>query len=348
MHMPSAKALAPIPDWLAEQLRQVEPMRWVVTGCAGFIGSNLIENLLLNNQHVVGVDNYSTGHKENLESVLTRIGDKGKRFHFYEGDIQNHKIMQTAMSGADIVLHQAALGSVPRSIEDPVASFNVNVNGFINTMTAARDANVRAFIYASSSAVYGDHPALPKVESTTGRPLSPYAGTKASNELFAQIYSDAYSMQCTGLRYFNVFGPRQDPNGPYAAVIPRWTENILKGRGVTINGDGSTSRDFCFVANVVQANLLAGLRLNEQHKQRIFNIAFGSRTNLLELHGLIQTKIGQRIPNHPLVPPTYQEFRKGDVLHSHANIDSAREQLGYLPEYDVSDGLSQTLDWYIN
>jgi UDP-N-acetylglucosamine/UDP-N-acetylgalactosamine 4-epimerase len=340
-------ALAPIPIWLTERLQDIKPMRWVVTGCAGFIGSNIVENLLLNNQMVVGIDNFSTGNKGNLQAIYERVGAKAKAFEFHEGDIQHEATMQSVMSAADIVLHQAALGSVPRSIENPVASFNANVNGFITTITAARNAQVRAFVYASSSAVYGDHPALPKIESATGSPLSPYAGTKVSNELFAQIYSDTYAMHCTGLRYFNVFGPRQDPNGPYAAVIPRWIDSVLSKQAVTINGDGSTSRDFCFVANVVQANLLAALNLNDQNKKRVFNIAYGSRASLLELHDLIQTKIRARLPGHPISAPLFQNFRAGDVLHSHANIESAKTQLGYLPEYSLSSGLDRTVDWFL-
>jgi UDP-N-acetylglucosamine/UDP-N-acetylgalactosamine 4-epimerase len=347
MQNQSPLALAPIPTSLTERLQGIKPLRWVVTGCAGFIGSNIVENLLLNNQIVVGIDNFSTGSKGNLRAVHERVGAKAKAFEFHEGDIQDETAMQSVMTAADIVLHQAALGSVPRSIENPVASFNANVNGFITTITAARNAQVRAFVYASSSAVYGDHPALPKVETVTGCPLSPYAGTKVSNELFAQIYSDTYAMHCTGLRYFNVFGPRQDPNGPYAAVIPRWIDSVLNKQAVTINGDGSTSRDFCFVANVVQANILAALNLDDQTKKRVFNIAYGSRASLLELHELIQTKIGARLPGHPLSKPHFQKFRAGDVLHSHANIESAKTHLGYLPEYSLSEGLDRTVGWFL-
>jgi UDP-N-acetylglucosamine/UDP-N-acetylgalactosamine 4-epimerase len=324
-------ALAPIPAWLSQELMQAKPRRWLVTGCAGFIGSNIVENLLLNNQVVVGLDNLSTGHLKTLEQMKSRIGDAAKNFSFVNGDIQNKETVKQVLNGVDHVLHQAALGSVPRSIQDPITSIESNVNGFNIVLQSARLEGVKSFVYASSSSVYGDHPALPKIEAVTGRPLSPYAGTKIANELFAKIFSDTYSIYCSGLRYFNVFGPRQDPNGPYAAVIPRWIDTILSGNPIIVNGDGSTSRDFCYIANVVQANILAALKLDAQNKNRVFNIAFGARANLLELHDHIQSKLTKAIPSHRAMAPTFAPFRAGDVLHSHADITAAKTQLSYSP-----------------
>jgi UDP-N-acetylglucosamine/UDP-N-acetylgalactosamine 4-epimerase len=276
-----------------------------------------------------------------------RIGSAIANFEFLEGDIQDKKMVQTAVQGADHVLHQAALGSVPRSIQDPISSIESNVNGFNIVLNAAKEQKVASFVYASSSSVYGDHPLLPKVEGTTGKPLSPYAGTKAANELFANIFSDTYSMYCTGLRYFNVFGPRQDPDGPYAAVIPLWIKTILSGKPIVINGNGTTSRDFCYVANAVQANVLAALKLDPERKSRVFNVAFGSRATLLELHDQIQIKLATRNPIHVVIPPTFSAFRSGDILHSHADISSARSQLGYEPQFSLDTGLDQALPWYL-
>jgi UDP-N-acetylglucosamine/UDP-N-acetylgalactosamine 4-epimerase len=347
MSKQTIQALAPIPSWLSRELSQIEPRRWVVTGCAGFIGSNIVENLLINNQYVVGLDNFSTGHRKTLNEMITRVGAAAEKFEFINGDIQDKDLVDRAVLGADHVLHQAALGSVPRSIQDPITSIESNVNGFNVVLRAVQQAKITSFVYASSSSVYGDHPALPKIENVTGRPLSPYAGTKVANELFANIFSDAYEMYCTGLRYFNVFGPRQDPNGPYAAVIPRWIDTILSGQPIVVNGDGSTSRDFCYVANVVQANILAALKLDPERKSRVFNIAFGNRANLLELHAQIQSKLKARIPTHVSLPPTFSTFRAGDVLHSHADIAAARSQLGYQPEFSLDAGLNQALPWYL-
>jgi len=316
---------------------------WLITGVAGFIGSNLLEALLRSNQRVVGLDNFSTGHRCNIESVEGVVTpQQWERFQFYEGDICNLDTCRDALStGVDYVLHQAALGSVPRSINDPIASNLNNVSGFLNMLVASRDARVKTFVYAASSSTYGDHPGLPKVEEQIGNPLSPYAVTKYVNELYAEVFSTAYGFKSVGLRYFNVFGPRQDPNGPYAAVIPKWIEQIREGKQVLIHGDGQTSRDFCYVENAVQANVLAALASTEA-KGHVYNVAVGQQTSLNELFETLKVLIGK-----PEAECLYGEFRKGDVRHSLANIDKARKLLGYCPKVECREGLRRTVEYYL-
>jgi UDP-N-acetylglucosamine 4-epimerase len=322
------------------------PGKWLVTGVAGFIGSNLLEELLKLDQQVVGVDNFSTGKKANLEEVKALVSPKQwARFRFVEGDITDLPTCERACAGMDFVLHQAALGSVPRSIEDPIHSHQSNVTGFLNMLVAARDARVKRFVYASSSSVYGDHPGQPKVEVNIGKPLSPYAATKAMNETYADVFATVYGMATVGLRYFNVFGPRQDPEGPYAAVIPLWIAALLKRAPVFINGDGETSRDFCFIANVVQANLLAAHCTSEAANQ-VYNIAVGERTTLNELFQLLQEGLCGPVADLPKQKPVYREFRAGDVRHSLADISKAQKLLNYSPKYRIQQGLQMALGWY--
>jgi UDP-N-acetylglucosamine 4-epimerase len=320
-----------------------EPRRWLVTGAAGFIGSNLVEHLLALGQEVVGMDNFSTGHRQNLEDVQLAVGPEAwRRFEFIEGDIRDLAACHEACGRVDVVLHQAALGSVPRSIEDPIRTNESNIDGFLNMLVAARDAGVGRFVYAASSSTYGDHPGLPKVEDQIGRPLSPYAVTKYVNELYASVFTRTYGLATVGLRYFNVFGARQDPEGAYAAVIPRWMRALLTGEPVEINGDGDTSRDFCYVANVVQANVLAALTEEPLALNRVYNIAVGESTSLNELFDLIRSLLGKAG-----VAPVYQPFREGDVRHSLADITSARALLGYEPTHSLASGLREALSWYI-
>jgi UDP-N-acetylglucosamine 4-epimerase len=317
--------------------------RWVVTGSAGFIGSHLLEALLRLQHDVVSVDDFSTGHRANLEEVERAVGPEAWRRHrFIEGSVADAEVCRTACRGADIVLHQAALGSVPRSIADPLASHRANVDGFTQMLVAARDAGVRRFVYASSSSVYGDHEALPKVEDAVGRALSPYAATKQVNELYAGVFARCYGMDTVGLRYFNVFGPRQDPEGPYAAVIPRWVRAALVGETIEINGDGETTRDFCYVANAVQANLRAALTDNAQAMNRAYNVAVGDTTSLNALLGLIADLIGARD-----VERVHRPFRAGDVRHSRADITLARKLLEYRPTHTLASGLREALPWYV-
>ena len=323
------------------------PKTWLVTGVAGFIGSNLLETLLRLEQRVVGLDNFSTGKSVNLDQVKGLVpSEQWARFRFVPGDIRDAAVCQSACAGVDYVLHQAALGSVPRSMTDPVGSHESNVNGFLNMLLAARDAKARRFVYASSSAIYGDEATLPKVESRTGRPLSPYAATKAINEVYANAFGAAYGLESIGLRYFNVFGPRQDPEGAYAAVIPKWIAALLKGEPVYINGDGETSRDFCFIANVVQANLLAATATNAEAANQAYNIALGERTTLNQLFRWLQDSLRERDPNLMEQQPQYREFRAGDVRHSLADIDKARRLLGYSPTHRIQQGLALAMDWY--
>lgn len=316
--------------------------RWLVTGAAGFIGSNLVETLLSNGQSVVGLDNFATGHQRNLDEAVT--ASRGT-FKMIEGDIRDRTTCAEAVAGIDIVLHQAALGSVPRSIVDPLTSHDVNVTGFLNMLDAARKAGVRRFIYAASSSTYGDEPNLPKKEERIGNPLSPYAATKLADEIYASVYARSYGFKATGLRYFNVFGPRQDPDGPYAAVIPKWVSAMIDGEAVTINGDGETSRDFCFVANAVQANLLAALGTDGAQGE-VYNVAVGDRTTLGELFGFIRDGLRDHQIHYDLAP-AMAEFRPGDVRHSQADISKARRLLDYRPAYTVKQGLDQALPWYI-
>lgn len=327
------------------QQLQHKQYRWLVTGAAGFIGSNLLESLLKANQQVIGLDNFATGFKRNLEQVQQQVsGQQWANFQFIEGDIRQSEACQQACQGVDFVLHQAALGSVPRSINDPVTTNETNISGFLNMLTAARDAGVQRFVYAASSSTYGDHPALPKVEAVIGKPLSPYAVTKYVNELYADVFSRCYGFHSIGLRYFNVFGPRQDPNGAYAAVIPKWTAAMLANQDVVINGDGETSRDFCFVANAVQANLRAAL--SEIEQSEVFNVAVGDRTSLNDLFtGLRQCLAENGIKYDKAA--CYGDFRAGDVRHSQADISKAQQLLGYAPKYRLIDGLRLAMPWYI-
>jgi len=325
-----------------------QPFRWLVTGAAGFIGSHLVEKLLLLKQDVVGLDNFATGSQANLDAIRARVGESGwQRFSFIEADICDLNTSKQAVDGVDYVLHQAALGSVPRSIADPLLTNRANIDGFLTMLVAARDANVRRFVYAASSSTYGDHPGLPKVEDVIGKPLSPYAVTKYVNELYADVFSHTYDMRCIGLRYFNVFGPRQDPQGAYAAVIPRWFEQLRQGVAPQINGDGETSRDFCFIENTVQANLLAATTDNPEAFNRIYNVAVGGRTTLNELCYLIRSLLAESNADVAQIEPVYAGFREGDVRHSQADISRARDLLGYRPTHSVDQGLATTCKWFL-
>lgn len=323
------------------------PKRWLVTGVAGFISSNLLEELLGLGQTVIGLDNFATGHRYNLDDVRISIGDEAwSHFTFFEGDICDPTVCAEAVKGVDFVLHQAALGSVPRSIEDPARTNRTNIDGFLNMLVASRNAKVQRFVYAASSSTYGDHPALPKREDAIGKPLSPYAVTKYVNELYADVFSRHYSMECIGLRYFNVFGRRQDPNGAYAAVIPRWIGELIKGISPTINGDGETSRDFCYIDNVIQMNLLAATTTNKEAINQIYNVAVGGRTTLNELFALIRDSLEKYSPQVKTVNPVYSAFRPGDVRHSQADISKATKLFGYAPTHDVQKGMEETVRWF--
>ncbi len=323
------------------------PSTWSVTGVAGFIGSNLLEALLKLDQRVVGLDNFSTGKRGNLEQVKALVSPaRWARFQFVEGDIGDLATCQRACAGVDFVLHEAARGSVPYSMQDPLGSHRSNVTGFLNMLLAARDAKVKRFVYASSSSVYGDDPGLPKVEEKVGRPLSPYAATKAINEVYANAFALAYGLPSIGLRYFNVFGPRQDPEGAYAAVIPLWIAALLRRRPVFINGDGETSRDFCFVANVVQVNLLAATTTNAAAINQVYNVALGQRTTLNELFRSLQTSLRNKDAALPEQQPFYRDFRPGDVRHSLADISKAQRLLGFAPSHTIQAGLDVAMDWY--
>ena len=325
---------------------QSAPKTWLITGVAGFIGSNLLETLLLLNQNVVGLDNFATGHKYNLDEVKSMVdNEQWERFTFIEGDIRDYDTCFKALDNVDYVLHQAALGSVPRSIADPVMTNSANITGFLNMLQAAKESNVKSFTYAASSSTYGDHPALPKVEENIGNPLSPYAVTKYVNELYAGVYAKTYVFKTIGLRYFNVFGKRQDPNGAYAAVIPKWTADMINKEDVFINGDGETSRDFCFIENTVQMNILAATAADEA-KDQVYNVAVGGRTTLNTLYESISealTANGVACNNSPI----YRDFRAGDVRHSQADISKAQKALGYEPEYKILEGISKAMPWYI-
>ena len=324
------------------------PKTWLITGVAGFIGSNLLEILLKLNQRVVGLDNFATGHQRNLNEVQTLVSPtQWTNFSTITGDIRNLSDCQKACDGVDYVLHQAALGSVPRSLADPIATNATNISGFLNMLTAARDAKVKSFTYAASSSTYGDHPALPKVEDAIGKPLSPYAVTKYVNELYAEVFARSYGFKTIGLRYFNVFGPRQDPNGAYAAVIPKWTAALLQGDAVYINGDGETSRDFCFVANAVQANLLAATVASPEARNQVYNVAVGDRTTLNILFSLLRDNLVSHGVNAD-TQPVYRDFRAGDVRHSQADIGKAQRLLGYAPTHNIGQGVQAALSWYVN
>lgn len=327
---------------------QANSRKWLITGAAGFIGSNLLERLLRLDQTVVGLDNFSTGHHHNLEAVKATVTAKQwARFSFREGDIRDLAACRHAVEGMDYVLHQAALGSVPRSLADPIASHESNVNGFLNMLVAARDARVRRFVYASSSSVYGDHPGLPKVEDKIGKPLSPYAATKYINELYAEVFARSYNLELIGLRYFNIFGPRQDPEGAYAAVIPLWFKALLSGDPVYINGDGETSRDFCYVENAMQANLLAATASGKEAVGQVYNVAVGERTTLLQLYGMIKAEVAGTRPGVQTAGPVYRDFRPGDVRHSLADISKAGRLLGYRPGHPVQAGIRLAADYYL-
>ena len=332
-------------EQLQTQLR-LSPKTWLVTRVAGFIGRNLLETLLKLDQRVVGLDNFATGHQRNLDEVQTLVSPaQWANFKFIQGDIRQLADCQQACAGVDHVLHQAALGSVPRSIEDPIATNNTNISGFLNMLVAARDAKVQSFTYAASSSTYGDHPALPKLEENVGNPLSPYAVTKYVNELYANVFARSYGFKAVGLRYFNVFGPRQDPNGAYAAVIPKWTDALLKGETVFINGDGETSRDFCFVATAVQANLLAA-RAADEAKDQVYNVAVGDRTTLNQLFAALRNAL-QGNGVSPSTQPSYRDFRAGDVRHSQADIGKAQRLLGFAPTHRIHDGIGAAMPWYV-
>lgn len=321
---------------------------WLITGVAGFIGSNLLESLLKLNQKVVGLDNFSTGYKRNIEDALNRVsGEQASNFKFIQGDIRDVETCRNICNNVDIVLHQAALGSVPRSIADPITTNQSNIDGFLNMLTAARDAKVKRFVYAASSSTYGDHTDLPKIEERIGKPLSPYAITKYVNELYAEVFGRVYDFHPIGLRYFNVFGPRQDPNGSYAAVIPKWLASFINNDPIYINGDGETSRDFCYIDNVVQANILAGCIISSQAVGQVYNIACGQRTTLNELFQLIRNEL-ENAGRYSTSLRILKEFRKGDVRHSLANIEKAAKFLRYKPTHFVRDGIAETTRWYIN
>lgn len=323
-----------------------QPKSWLITGVAGFIGSNLLEHLLKLNQRVVGLDNFATGHQSNLDEVQSLVTpEQWARFAFIEGDIRNLDDCARACEGVDYVLHQAALGSVPRSLNDPITTNAANITGFLNMLAAARDAGVKSFTYAASSSTYGDHPALPKVEDNIGKPLSPYAVTKYVNELYAEVFARSYGFKAIGLRYFNVFGKRQDPNGAYAAVIPKWTAAMVRGEDVFINGDGDTSRDFCFIENAVQANLLAATA-DDSAKNEVYNVAVGDRTSLSDLFAALKSALAENGVVYDK-EPVYRDFRPGDVRHSQAEIDKAARKLGYTPEFRIVEGIAKAMPWYL-
>jgi len=322
------------------------PRVWVVTGVAGFIGSNLLEDLLALGQTVIGVDNFSTGHRANIDDVLSVPVEHRARFRMVEGDIRDLEVCRTACEGADYVLHHAALGSVPWSMDDPLRTNAVNVDGFVNMLVAAKDAGVRRFVYASSSAVYGDTPAYPQFEHTVGRPLSPYAASKSANETYALAFQMSYGLQTIGLRYFNVFGRRQDPAGAYAAVIPRWISALLRGERCRIFGDGETTRDFCYIANVIQANLLAATSDSDASADT-YNVACAESVTLNQLFEMMRTGLARNDPRFSNAVPQYDDFRQGDIRFSCASIEKARAKLGFFPSHDVAAGLAEALGWYI-
>ena len=327
--------------------------KWLVTGVAGFIGSNLLEKLLILNQKVIGLDNFENGYQDNIDHAIEDANnivgkDLSNNFRFINGDIKNFTDCNKACDGVDYVLHQAAIGSVPRSIEDPINTNSANIDGFLNMLVAGRDANVKRFVYAASSSSYGDNTDLPKIENMAGNPLSPYAVTKLVNELYADVFAKNYNFKTIGLRYFNIFGKRQDPNGAYAAVIPKWVDSILNKKDVYINGDGKTSRDFCYIDNAVQINLLAATTQNEEALNEVYNVALNDRTSLNELYQMIEDRLVQSVQGLEKKKPIYREFRSGDVRHSQASIEKAQELLDYQPKYRISEGMDKVIDWYVN
>ena len=326
---------------------------WLVTGAAGFIGSNLVEKLLTLNQKVVGLDTFDTGYQHNIDEAISDANqiageDLTDNFKFIHGDIRSLQDCQLACKNVDYVLHQAAIGSVPRSIEDPIYTNEANIDGFLNMLVAIKDAKVKRFVYAASSSSYGDNIDLPKLENMIGNPLSPYAVTKYVNELYANVFANNYEFKTIGLRYFNIFGKRQDPEGAYAAVIPKWISSILKNEDVYINGDGDTSRDFCYVDNAIQINILAAMSSNEESINQVYNVALNDRTSLNELYKMIQDKLMQRVQGLKTKQPIYRDFRPGDVRHSQASIEKAKKLLSYKPKYKISEGLDEALSWYIS
>lgn len=332
----------------ALELVRARPRHWLVTGSAGFIGSHLLETLLRAGQQVTSLDNFSTGHQANLDEVRSLVGEQAwARHRFVAGDIADLEACQQACEGVDVVLHQAALGSVPRSLKEPLTTHRANATGFLTMLEAARIAGVKRFVYAASSSTYGDSPTLPKIEDKIGRPLSPYAVTKYLNELYADVFERCYGLSTIGLRYFNVFGPRQDPNGAYAAVIPRWSAAMLKGEQCVINGDGQTSRDFCFIANVVQVNLRAAVSDTPEATGQVYNVAVGDRTTLSELHTAIAASLARERTGLHIEAPKYVDFRPGDVRHSLADISKAARLLGYLPTHKIQAGLDEAMGWYV-
>lgn len=334
-------------DDAVKELRR-SPRKWLVTGVAGFIGSNLLEELLKLGQEVIGLDNFSTGHRSNLEMVHAAVGnDAWKRFGMVEGDIRDMETCRNVLKDKPLVLHQAALGSVPRSIEDPLTAHESNINGFLNMLIAARDAGAKRFVYAASSSTYGDSETLPKVEDEIGKPLSPYAVTKYVNELYAHVFGLHYGMESIGLRYFNVFGPRQDPEGAYAAVIPKWFATVLNGEAAVINGDGETSRDFCYVSNVVQVNILAATAQKKDALNEVYNVAYGEQNSLNALFGFIKDEVKKADPSFVVADPVYKDFRAGDVRHSLADISKARRLLGFAPTHSMQEGLSLAASYYL-
>jgi UDP-N-acetylglucosamine 4-epimerase len=328
------------------------PKTWLITGVAGFIGSNLLEALIKLDQRVVGLDNFATGYQQNLDEVQSLVTPvQWANFKFIQGDIRQLEDCQNACAGVDYILHQAALGSVPRSVADPITTNATNITGFLNMLVAARDANggngVKRFVYAASSSTYGDHPALPKVEGNIGKPLSPYAITKYVNELYADVFAKTYGLQSIGLRYFNVFGPRQDPNGAYAAVIPKWISSMIKGEPIYINGDGQTSRDFCYVNNAVQANLLAAIVNDPEAVNQVYNVAVGDRTTLNDLYAQLKANLLPHYPHLQNTLPVYRKFRAGDVRHSLADVSKAATRLSYLPTQSIGQGIELAMSWYL-
>ena len=348
-------------DKIQQQLIQKQ-YTWLITGVAGFIGSNLLEKLLILNQKVVGLDNFETGHQHNLDQALADAEkvageDRSHLFHFINGDITELDDCQGAMvwqqadmqsQTVEFILHQAALGSVPRSIEDPIRTNRSNIDGFLNMLVAAKNYGVKSFVYAASSSTYGDHPNLPKVEDEIGNPLSPYAVTKLVNELYAKVFARTYGFRTIGLRYFNIFGKRQDPGGAYAAVIPKWVSSILNGEEVFINGDGETSRDFCYIDNAVQMNLLSATAVNEDAIDQVYNTALNDRTSLNQLYHMIEDRLVTRVDGLQRKMPTYRDFRPGDVRHSLADITKAEELLGYKPSHRIGEGLDEAMTWYVD
>jgi len=329
---------------------------WLITGVAGFIGSNLLEKLLVLNQKVIGLDNFETGYQHNLDQAIQDATNaleaanchlSAENFRFIEGDICNLEDCEKVCKDVDYVLHQAALGSVPRSIEDPIKTNKANIDGFLNMLVSAKGANVKRFVYAASSSTYGDHSDLPKVEDKIGRPLSPYAVTKVVNELYTSVFASTYGFKCIGLRYFNIFGKRQDPNGAYAAVIPKWVASIIKKEDVFINGDGETSRDFCYIDNTVQMNLLAATTENDAATDQVYNVALNDRTSLNQLHTMLEERLLDRVPNLAKKEPIYRDFRAGDVRHSQADISKAQCLLNYQPSHKITNGLDEAMDWYV-